>query len=125
LNAGSGQSGSIGLGFAIPINSAIGIATQLIRTGTVVHASIGAQTRSVTDGSRLGAYVVQVDPGQAAAKAGLKEGDVIKLVDKTLISGSDSLVVAVNLHKPGDVVAVRYIRAGKELTTTLTFDTAK
>lgn len=125
LNAGSGQSGSIGLGFAIPIDSAIGIATQLIKTGKVVHASIGAQARSVTDGSRLGAYLVQIDPGQAAAKAGLKEGDVVKLIDKTLINGSDSLVVAVNLHKPGDVVVVRYVRAGKELTTKLTFDAAK
>lgn len=125
LNAGTGQSGSIGLGFAIPIDSAIGIATQIIRTGKVVHASLGAQARSVTDGSRLGAYLVQVDPGQAAGKAGLKEGDVIKLIDKTLITGSDSLVVAVNLHKPGDAVSVRYVRAGKELTTTLTFDAAK
>ncbi len=125
LNAGTGQSGSIGLGFAIPIDSAIGIATQIIKTGKVVHASLGAQARSVTDGSRLGAYLVQVDPGQAAAKAGLKEGDVIKLIDKTLITGSDSLVVAVNLHKPGDAVSVRYVRAGKELTATLTFDAAK
>ena len=119
------QGGSIGLGFAIPINSARNIAEQLIKTGRAVHASIGASTRSVTDGTRLGAYILQIDPGQAAANAGLKEGDVIKLVDKTLISDSDSLIVAINQHKPGDVVAVRYVRAGQEKTTSLTLGTAK
>ena len=114
------QSGSIGLGFAIPVNAARQVAEQLIRTGKAVHASIGVRSRSVTDGTRLGAYILQIDPGGAAAKAGLKEGDVIKLVDTTLITGADSLIVAVNRHQPGDVVSVRFVRAGKELTVKVT-----
>ena len=114
------QTGSIGLGFAIPMNAARLVAEQLIKTGKAVHASIGVRSRSVTDGTRLGAYILQIDPGGAADKAGLKEGDVIKLVDATLVTGADSLIVAVNQHQPGDVVSVRYIRSGKEQTVKVT-----
>src|SRR6185437_3625437 len=62
-STGSQQNGSIGLGFAIPINSARTIPEELIRTGKAVHASIGLSTRAVTDGSRQGAYIAQVAPG--------------------------------------------------------------
>lgn len=108
------QSGSIGLGFAIPINAARVVAQELIRTGKAVHASLGLRSRSVTDGTRLGAYILQIDPGGAADKAGLKVGDVVKVVDTEVITSSDALIVAVNQHRPGDVVTVRYIRAGTE-----------
>ncbi|MGI8879929.1 MAG: S1C family serine protease [Jatrophihabitans sp.] len=115
VGSGSGgQTGSIGLGFAIPINEARAVATQLIKTGKVAHASLGASARSVTDGTRLGAYLLQVDPNGPAQKAGLKEGDVIKLVDKQLISTSDDLSVAIQKHKPGEVVTVRYSRGNAE-----------
>ena len=81
-SSGTTQNGSIGLGFAIPINSARDIATQLIKTGKAVHASIGLNTRAVTDQtSRKGAYIAQVIPGGPGDKAGLKAGDVITLAD--------------------------------------------
>jgi S1-C subfamily serine protease len=115
-SGGTGQSGSIGLGFAIPINSARDVATQLIKTGHVAHASLGASTRSVTDGNRLGAYILQIDPGGPAAKAGLKEGDVVKLIDGKLITSADDLTVAVQKHKPGDVVTLRYVWAARSTT---------
>jgi S1-C subfamily serine protease len=108
------QGGSIGLGFAIPINSARDIAEQLIKNGKAVHATIGLSTRSVTDGTRLGAYVVQVTPGGAGAAAGLREGEVIKIFDGTLVASTEDLAVAVSRHKPGDVVTVRYDRGGTE-----------
>jgi putative serine protease PepD len=123
-SGGTGQSGSIGLGFAIPINSARDVANQLIKTGRVAHASLGASTRSVTDGNRLGAYILQITPGGPAAKAGLKEGDVVKLIDGKLITSADDLTVAVQKHKPGDVVTLRYVRASKEFNVKVTLGSA-
>ncbi|UQX87683.1 trypsin-like peptidase domain-containing protein [Jatrophihabitans telluris] len=111
-SANGGQAGSIGVGFAIPINHAKDVAEQIIKTGKVVHASIGLSTRSVTDGSRDGAYVVQVTAGGPGAKAGLKEGDVITLFDTTLIDSGDALTVAVAASKPGSVVTVHFVRNG-------------
>jgi S1-C subfamily serine protease len=111
---GQTSGGSIGLGFAIPINEARSVAQQLIHTGTAVHASIGLATRSVTDGTRDGAYIVQVSPGGPGDKAGLKAGDVITLLNTTLIDSSDELTVAVQAKNPGDTVTVRYFRGNKQ-----------
>jgi S1-C subfamily serine protease len=119
-SAGGGQSGNIGVGFSIPINTARSVAQQLIRTGKVVHADFGASTRSVTNGSQSGAYLVQVAPGGPAAKAGLHEGDVITLFQKELIDSGDALTVAVNESQPGQVVRVRYVRNGVSATTSVT-----
>ena len=68
----------------------------------------------------MGAYVLQIDPGGPAAKAGLKEGDVIKLIDGKLITSADDLTVAVQKHHPGDVVTLRYIRGAKESNVKVT-----
>ncbi|HEY2044001.1 MAG TPA: trypsin-like peptidase domain-containing protein [Jatrophihabitans sp.] len=111
-SASGGQSGSIGVGFAIPINTARDVATELIKTGKVSHANLGASSRSVTDGSQDGAYLVQIVPGGPAAKAGLKEGDVVTLYEKTLIDSGDALTVAVSESKPGSTVTLRYVRNG-------------
>src|SRR6185437_1663727 len=119
-SAGGGQSGNIGVGFAIPINTARTVAQQLIRTGKVVHADFGASTRSVTNGTQSGAYLVQVSPGGPAAKAGLREGDVITLFQKELIDSGDALTVAVNESQPGQVVRVRYVRNGVSATASVT-----
>jgi S1-C subfamily serine protease len=111
-SANGGQAGSIGVGFAIPINTARDVATQLIRTGKVTHATMGVSSRSVTDGSRDGAYLVQIIPGGPADKAGLKEGDVVTLFGKTLIDSGDALTVAVAESKPGTTVKISYVRKG-------------
>ncbi|MEP6598966.1 MAG: trypsin-like peptidase domain-containing protein [Actinomycetota bacterium] len=116
----TGPGGNIGLGFAIPINEARDVAQQLIRSGKAVHASIGLATRSVTDGSRDGAYVVQVSPNGPAAKAALRAGDVITVVDDTLIDSSDALTVTVQAKRPGDIVSVRYFRGSQEASASVT-----
>ena len=118
--SGGGQSGNIGVGFAIPINTARGIAQQLIRTGKVVHADLGVSSRSVTDGTQDGAYLVQVVPGGPADKAGLREGDVITLFQKELITSGDALTVAVAESQPGQTVTVRYVRSGVAHTASVT-----
>ena len=122
-SSSGGQSGSIGLGFAIPINVARDIAEQLVRSGKAVHATMSVSTRSVTDGTRFGAFILQVTPGGAADRAGLKEADVIKLLDSALIANSEDLAVAVSRHKPGDVVTLRVERNGKEQTVKVTLGT--
>jgi S1-C subfamily serine protease len=114
------EGGSIGVGFAIPMNEAKDIAQQLIRTGSVKHATLGVTAKSVTDGARDGALIESISPGGGAAKAGLQEGDVITKIDDTAITGSDQLIVTVRAHKVGQSVAVSYVRAGKTRHATAT-----
>ena len=116
----TGQSGSIGLGFAIPINEARQIAQELIRTGKVQHATLGVTARSVTDGARDGALVESVAAGSSAANAGIKAGDVITRVGDRLVGGSDDLVVQVRAYKVGDKVQLTYVRGGRTVKVSAT-----
>ena len=113
-----GQAGSIGLGFAIPINQASMIATQLIDHGEAVHAALGVvvgqEVATVDKVSRLGARVQEINSGSAADKAGLKEGDVITKIDGKPVKGSLSLVGFVRQYAVGDTVELTVVRDGKE-----------
>ncbi len=120
---GGGQGGSIGLGFAIPIDDARGIAEELIRTGRIAHADLGVNARSVTDGATDGAQVQNVVAGGPAAAAGVLDGDVVVRVGGRPIAGADELVVAVREHKPGEQVPVELVRQGRPLTVTATLGT--
>ncbi|MEU9278373.1 trypsin-like peptidase domain-containing protein [Streptomyces sp. NPDC048341] len=121
-----GQSGSIGLGFAIPINQAKYVAQQLIKTGKPVYAKIGASV-SLEDGSS-GAQITDsgsggsapVESGGPADKAGLKPGDVITKLDGTVIDSGPTLIGEIWTHKPGDKVEITYKRGGSEHTVTVT-----
>ncbi|WP_369136894.1 S1C family serine protease [Modestobacter versicolor] len=113
--------GSIGLGFAIPIDTVRDIAEQLISTGSAVHASLGVNARTVTDGTRDGALVVNVEPGSPAADAGVQEQDVVIAVDGEPVASSEELVVAVDSHDPGDTITLELVRGGgsREVQATL------
>jgi putative serine protease PepD len=100
------QSGSIGLGFAIPVDQAKRIADQLISTGTVQHASLGVQLSS--DDNAQGAAVAGVADGSPAATAGVQQGAVITKVDSHVIDGPESLVAAIHSKAPGDNVTLTY-----------------
>ncbi|MFC9116656.1 S1C family serine protease [Streptomyces sp. NPDC057092] len=123
---GTGQAGSIGLGFAIPINQAKYVAQELIRTGKPVYAKIGASV-SLED-TASGAKITEqgvggtepVDPGGPADKAGLRPGDVITKLDDRVIDSGPTLIGEIWTHKPGDEVTLTYERGGKERTTELT-----
>ncbi|MGY1737127.1 S1C family serine protease [Geodermatophilus sp. SYSU D00684] len=112
--------GSVGLGFAIPIDTARDVAEQLIATGSAVHATLGVNTRSVTDGTRDGALVLNVEPDSPAARAGIREQDVVIAVDDQEVGSSEELVVAVDAHDPGDAVTIELVRNGSSTTVQAT-----
>jgi putative serine protease PepD len=100
------QSGSIGLGFAIPVDQAKRIADELIKTGTASHASLGVQVTN--DKGTPGAKVVEVVPNGAAAAAGLPSGVVVTKVDDRPVNSADGLVAAVRSKAPGDKVTLSF-----------------
>ena len=104
----SSQGGSIGLGFAIPINDAIPIVEQLRDGKAATHALIGVSVGDATDDLGLpgGALVGEVTPGTAAAESDLRAGDVITAVDDHDITDSDTLVAIVRSYRPGDTVTL-------------------
>lgn len=117
---GGDTSGSIGLGFAIPINAAKGIAQQIIRDGSVQHASMGLNARSATDGVTDGAQVQNVQEGGPAAASGIVEGDVITNVGDRAVGNADELVVAIRSNPVGATVPVVLLREGREMTVSVT-----
>ncbi|WP_246103324.1 S1C family serine protease [Streptomyces piniterrae] len=126
LDEGSGQGGSIGLGFAIPINQARRVAEELINTGRATHPVIGVslEMEYAGDGARVSERskdgASPVAPGGAAAKAGIKAGDVITKVDGVPVHSGEELIVKIRSHRPGDSLQVTLRRDGKERTLRLT-----
>ena len=119
LGAAAGtQSGSIGLGFSIPIDQAKRIADELIATGKATHAQLGISVTETSTGS--GAQLGTVTSGGAADQAGLKAGDVVTKVGDRLIESADGLVATIRSYAPGTKVTLTYVRAGETATTTVT-----
>jgi len=117
---GDNVSGSIGLGFAIPIDLAKEIAQEIIRTGTAIHATIGVDARTATDGTTDGAQVQNVRENSPAASAGILEGDVITKVGDRSVRDADELVVAVQALQVGATVEVGLLRQGRSMTVKVT-----
>lgn len=118
--ATAGSSGNIGVGFAIPINTAKKVADELITSGKARHAYLGVSVADVT-GDVRGALVREVIQGSPADEAGLREGDLItKIGDKT-VQGGDTVVGAVRGFKVGEKVKITYVRDGQshEVAVTL------
>jgi len=123
----SGQSGSIGLGFAIPINQARKTADQLIKNGKATYPVMGISVdlNYSGDGAMIAKTGVAIVPGGAAAKAGLKSGDIITEIDGRAITSSDELIVAIRSHNVGEKIEVTYKRDGVSKTVTLTLSASK
>ncbi|MGH3775475.1 MAG: S1C family serine protease [Pseudonocardiaceae bacterium] len=119
LGAGEGG-GSIGLGFAIPIDTATKIAQELIRTGHYQHSELGVNAASVTDGKSDGARVQNVQQGGAAAESGILENDVIIKVGDRVVGSADGLIVAVRERAIGEQVPISLVRDGRPLVVTVT-----
>ncbi|MEV5969238.1 trypsin-like peptidase domain-containing protein [Streptomyces sp. NPDC051921] len=120
------QSGSIGLGFAIPVNQGKRVAEELINTGKATHPVIGVSLdmQYGGDGARVGEKgkggASSVTPGGPADKAGIRPGDVITKVDGQRVHSGEELIVKIRAHRPGDRLKLTLTRDGKEQTKTLT-----
>lgn len=119
-NGFGGQAGSIGLGFAIPINQARLTAEQIIATGEASYPVIGA-TLDVRDTSG-GAVIGSLVPGGPADQVGLRSGDRVVAIDGQRVNGADELIVAIRARQPGDTVELTVERGDTEETLTLTLD---
>jgi putative serine protease PepD len=113
----SSQSGSIGIGFAIPVNEARSIASQLISTGTATHPYLGVSAKDgvVAYGSakRAAAVLTSVVSGTPAGQAGMQTGDSVIAIDGNPVDGSLSLVAQVHEHNVGDQVNLTVVRGGQ------------
>ncbi|MEU2965261.1 trypsin-like peptidase domain-containing protein [Streptomyces ardesiacus] len=125
-----GQAGSIGLGFAIPINQGKRVAEELINTGRATHPVIGITLDMgyAGDGARVGAKGgdggAAVTPGGPGAKAGIKPGDVITAVDGQRVHSGEELIVKTRAHRPGDRLELALERDGKETKVSLVLGSA-
>jgi putative serine protease PepD len=108
----SSQAGSIGLGFAIPINQAKKTAEQLINTGSATYPIMGisVDTQFTGVGALISNESTGITPGGPAEKAGLRKGDLIVALDGSDIENSDELIVAIRSKNIGDKVKVKYKR---------------
>ncbi|WP_405160637.1 trypsin-like peptidase domain-containing protein [Nocardia sp. NBC_01499] len=102
------QSGSIGLGFAIPVDQARRVADELIKTGHATYAQIGVKIQAQAQDAINGARVMESTADGPAAKAGIPSGVIITKLDDRSITTGDALVAAVRSHQPGDKVKVTY-----------------
>ena len=111
-SSAGGQSGSIGLGFAIPINQAKKTAEQLIKTGSATYPIMGiaVDTRYSGAGALISSEANGVTTGGPADKAGLKGGDLILEIDGVEINSSDELIVAIRSRNVGDKVKIKFKR---------------
>jgi serine protease Do len=128
----SSSGGYQGVSFAIPINLAVQVKDQIVKTGRVAHARLGVEVQtldqSLADSFRLkspnGALVAQVEPDSAAAQAGIKAGDVILALDGKPIVDAGQLSSRVGVASPGDKVTLEVWRDGKTFNLTATIGAA-
>ena len=119
-SSSSSESGNIGIGFAIPVNEAKNIATQLIDKGSAAHPYLGV---TLTDGSGsdgsstvTGAKIENVVSGTPASAAGLRTDDLVIAIDGTTVESADSLIGSVRAHSVGDTVSLTVLRGGAKVS---------
>jgi putative serine protease PepD len=101
-NQSGGQAGSVGIGFAIPMDQARRTIDEIVKTGKPKQTVLGVKVESTEQGAKIS----EITPGGAAEKAGLKAGDVITKFGDRRIDESDTLVAAVRSKAPGDKVTI-------------------
>lgn len=124
----SAQTGAVDLGFAIPSDTVISIADQLIETGEASQPFIGVSLDDITAETAeqfgrevvSGALVIGVEPGSGADAAGVQEGDIIVGLNDDLIEDAGDLLGALREYQPGDEVDLTVVRNGSEQTLPVT-----
>jgi putative serine protease PepD len=128
-SSGESSGGSIGIGFAIPVNLAITVANEIISTGTVTHSYFGMAVAPIPpavaskEGVPEGLFVAQVASGGPAAQAGLQADDIITEVNGQAAHSVDQIAAITLTMKPGDTVKLTYYRQGQTHTATVTLGT--
>jgi putative serine protease PepD len=125
--AGGGESGSIGVGFAIPSNTANRIAQEIVETGAASHGLLGALVRdnSEADSSfSTGALVEDLTEGGAAERAGIRIGDVVVKFAGKRVNGASDLTALVRAQAAGAKVQVEVLRDGVVLSLSATLGDA-
>lgn len=119
-----GQSGNLGIGFAIPGEQVRAVTDQLISQGRAAHAYLGVattdQATTLAGAGYVGAGVQSVEADTPADDGGVQVGDVIIGVDDDPVTGSEGLVAQIRDRRPGDQVALKIIRTGAEISVPLT-----
>jgi putative serine protease PepD len=123
MATGNSEAGNIGLGFAIPINTAKRIAEELISTGKSQTPVIGVNLDTTYEGP--GAKVLEVKANGPSEAAGLQKGDIITSLGGRLIDDATELVVAIRTHAPGDKVDVKIDRGGGSVSATITLGSSE
>ena len=121
----SGTAGSIGLGFAIPIDLARNVAEQLLAGKPVEHARIGVTVSPAIGEDEItgiGAEVKEVTEGGAGDKAGIEAGDVITSLNGDPIASSSALVATIRGYKPGETVQLTLRRGDETQTVDVTLE---
>ena len=123
LGAFNGAAGSIGLGFAIPIDTAKRIVNEIISTGSSSTPVIGVQLDMAFTGP--GAKVAEVTPDSGAAQAGIRDGDVITAINGSVIADPTELIVSIRSNAPGDTVELTVLRDGRTQDVSVTLTAAQ
>jgi len=110
-----GESGSIGVGFAIPIDQVKVTAHQILRTGHATYPVVGAQVTTAGNDT-AGARIRSVTKGSPASDAGLHAGDRVTAVDGQRVADGIGLIVAIRAHQPGETVTFTVVNGGSERT---------
>jgi len=115
------QVGSIGLGFAIPINQARRTAEQLIKSGKATYPIMGLSLNmaSTGTGAQVATTPTAILKGGPADRAGIRPGDLITAFDGKEITSADELIVAVRSREVGDTIKLTYFRNGKSTDVSL------
>jgi len=122
-STGGQGSGSIGLGFAIPSNFALRVATELIESGSASHGLLGAlvtDASTVASATVTGAYIDSVTPGGAADRAGIRAGDVVTRFNGLPVTNRIDLTAQVRVLPGGSSATLTYVRGGNSYTVEVT-----
>jgi len=120
---GSGSTGNVGVGFAIPIDIAKGVADKIVAGQSTNAGFLGVEGADAT-GERSGAAITSVQNGSPADDAGITTDDVVVAVDGQKVSSMVDLAAAVRTHQPGDKVTLAVVGKAGERTVTVTLGTA-
>lgn len=127
-SSSSAQSGNIGVGFSIPINVAKRVAQEIIATGAATHGQLGLSVQDKASGTSseftAGAEVAAVTPGSAAAKAGLKVGDVVTALAGHMVTDASELTAAAREQAAGTTVKITFRRDGQDQEADVTLGAA-